>query len=89
MSVNELNAKVAELRSLKAMADELKDEISTIEDEIKAHMGDSEEIRVGDFKVRYTKVESSRFDTTAFKKTHSELYEQYCKTSMTRRFSIA
>lgn len=89
MSVNELNAKVAELRSLKAMADELKDEISTIEDEIKAHMGEQEEIRVGDCKVRYTKVESSRFDTTAFKKTHAELYDQYCKTSLTRRFSIA
>ncbi len=89
MSTNELTAKVKDLKSLRAMMDELKAENETIEDEIKAHMGDEEEIRVGDFKVRFTTVTSHRFDTTAFKSTHNELYSQYLKPVKTRRFSIA
>ena len=38
MSTDMMNEKVKELRELKRMAAELADEISSIEDEIKAHM---------------------------------------------------
>lgn len=91
MSTNELTSKVRELKELKAMAEELAAEIITIEDSIKAEMTarDTEEMTVDVFKVRWTKVASKRFDTTAFKKTHAELYAQYTKQTETRRFSIA
>ena len=84
-----IKKKIEELRSLKAMAEELAAEITSIEDEIKAFMGDEEEIRAGDYKVRYKTVRSSRFDSTAFKATHAVLYAQYTKETVTRRFSIA
>lgn len=84
-----IKKKIEELRSLKAMAEELAAEITSIEDEIKAFMGDEEEIRAGDYKVRYKTVRSSRFDSTAFKATHAALYAQYTKETVTRRFSIA
>ena len=63
----------------------------SIEDDIKAEMtarGVSEML-VDVFKVRWTKVLSRRFDTTAFKAKYSELYEQHVKEVETRRFSVA
>lgn len=70
MSTIELTSKVRELRELKQMAEELAAEITAIEDTIKAEMTarNTEEMIVDVFKVRWTKVTSSRFDSTAFKR---------------------
>jgi predicted phage-related endonuclease len=89
--MNVLATKVRELKELKCMAEELAAEISTIEDALKAHMDTQgvDEMTVDVFKVRYKPVISSRFDSTAFKKTHAELYGQYTKQTTTRRFSVA
>ena len=91
MSTNEMTAKVRELKELKAMAEELAAEITAIEDDIKAEMTarETEEMLVDVFKIRWAKVTSNRFDTTAFKKTHADLYTQYTKQTESRRFSIA
>ncbi len=91
MSKTEMTSKVRELKELKAMADELAAEITAIEDSIKADMTAQgvEEITVDVYKVRYKTVKTSRFDTTAFKQTHAELYAQYTKQTESRRFSVA
>ena len=91
MSANELTSKVRELKELKAFAEQLADEIAAIEDLIKAEMTErnTEEMTVDVFKIRWTRMTSSRFDTTAFKKTHADLYDQYTKQTESRRFSIA
>ena len=41
------------------------------------------------YKVKYTTVTGCRFDSAAFKKTHGDLYAQYSKPTVTRRFSVA
>ena len=91
MSALELTGKVKELKELKALAEELQAEITAIEDTIKAEMTAraTDELQAGVYKVRWTAVTSSRFDTVAFKTTHKDLYTQYCKQSETRRFSVA
>lgn len=91
MSANEMTAKVRELKELKAMAEELAQEITAIEDAIKAELTarNAEEMAVDVYKIRWTRVTSSRFDTTSFKKAMPELYGQFTKTSESRRFSIA
>lgn len=91
MSKNELTEKVRQLKELKAFADEVATEITTIEDELKAEMNAQgvEEMMVDVFKLRYKTVTSSRFDTSAFKATHGELYAQYTKPTVSRRFTIA
>ena len=91
MSANEITAKVRELQELKALAEELAQEITAIEDAIKAELTarNAEEMTVDVYKIRWTKVTSSRFDTTSFKKAMPELYGQFTKTSESRRFSIA
>lgn len=91
MSTNELSAKVRELKELKAMMEELSADITAIEDEIKAEMTarNTDEMLIDVFKVRWTKVSSSRFDTTAFRKAMPELAEKFTKTTESRRFTIA
>ena len=90
MSVNEMTKKVRELKELKAMIDELSAEAATIEDEIKAEMTarNVNEMAVDVFKIRYTTVNSTRFDSSAFKKAHGDLYAQFSKQTTSRRFSI-
>lgn len=91
MSTIELTTKIRELKELKAMAEEIAAEITNIEDVIKAEMTarDTDEMTVDVYKIRWTKVSSSRFDTTAFKKAMPELAEKFTKTAESRRFSIA
>ena len=91
MSTNEMTSKVQELKELKQLREELDAEITAIEDAIKAEMTarDTEEMTCGCFKVRWTTVNSSRFDSTGFKKAMPELYERFTKTSTTRRFTVA
>jgi len=85
-----MTKKVRELKELKAMIDELSAEAATIEDEIKAEMTarNVNEMAVDVFKIRYTTVNSTRFDSSAFKKAHGDLYAQYSKQTTSRRFSI-
>lgn len=91
MSSKELTSKVRELKELKNMAEELAAEITAIEDEIKAEMTsrNTDEMMIDVYKVRWTKVISNRFDSTAFKKANAELYSLFTKPVETRRFSIA
>lgn len=91
MSTHELTAKVKELKELQALIEEATAEAEAIKDELKTYMKTSgaEELNAGLFKLRYSSVTSSRFDTKSFKAMHSELYEQFCKSSTSMRFSIA
>ncbi len=91
MSTNELTSKVRELKELKAMAEEIAAEITTIEDAIKAEMTarETEEMMIDVYKIRWTRVKSNRFDSTAFRKAMPELAEKFTRTTEMRRFSIA
>ena len=91
MSKNEMSTKLRELKELKAMAEELEQEITAIEDEIKAEMTarNLDEMTVDVYKVRWAKVQSTRFDSVSFKNAMPDLYNKFTKTSETRRFSVA
>ena len=91
MSTIELTSKVRELKELKAMVEELTAEITAIEDCIKAEMTarDTEEMLIDVYKIRWTKVSSNRFDSTAFKKAMPELHAQFTKPTESRRFTVA
>lgn len=91
MSANELTNKIKELRELRRMADELAGEIEAITDSIKAEMSAREVDTLSgtDWKVSWKEVTSNRFDSTAFKATHGELYKQYTRQSISKRFTVA
>lgn len=90
MSTIELTGKVKELKELKIMAEELAAEITAIENIIKAEMTamQTDEMIIGEYKIRWKEVVSKRFDTTAFRKVYANLYEEFLKAASTRRFSI-
>lgn len=91
MSTTEITSKIENIKTLQTMIDELTAEMEAAKDEIKAEMTaqNIEEMSISCYKVRYQTITSSRFDSTAFKKTHADLYSQYCKQTTSKRFSIA
>ena len=91
MSTNEMESKIRELRELRRMADEIAAEIETLQDAIKSEMTarNTDTLTGADWKGTWKAVTSKRFDSAAFKKTHSELYEQYTKETTSKRFLIA
>ena len=91
MSMNELEAKVAELRELRRMADELAGEIAATEDELKAYMtaNNADELHGPSFKITWREVTSSRLDSKALKAEAPELWQRFTKQTTTRRFIIA
>lgn len=75
-----------ELANQIALLETQKDAIA---DHIKQAMGKTEELCVGAHVVRYKTVKANRFDTTAFKKEHADMYADFLKESTSRRFTIA
>lgn len=89
MSTHELASKAQELKELKLMKEEVEAEIAALEDAIKAHMGEAEEITAGAFKIRWKTVSSSRLDTKALQADQPALCARYTIQSVARRFSVA
>ena len=89
MSMNEIEAKCRELRQLQSLIDEAQQEADAIKDAIKAHMGDSEELRAGEYKVTWKPVISNRLDSTALKKELPEIAARFMKQTTARRFCVA
>ncbi len=90
MSTAEMVTKIKELKELKAMQEELAAEMTAIEDDLKAEMtaNGKEELAVDVYKIRYTTIKSSRFDSAGFRKIMPELYEQFTKQTESHRFSV-
>ncbi len=88
MSTATIIAKVTELQELKRMQEELTATIESITDEIKAAMGEQEELSAGAFRITWKPVTTSRIDTTALKKELPDVAARYLKTSTTRRFCV-
>ena len=91
MSKKKLQEKVQELVELRKMAAELADEITTLEDEIKADMDRQgvDTLEAGKHTIRWAVVKSSRFDSRAFRETYPSIYDQYTKSTEVRRFTVA
>ena len=91
MSMNELESKVAELRELRRMADELATEITATEDALKAYMtaNGADELHGASFKITWKEVTSSRLDGKALKAAAPELWQRFTKQTTTRRFIVA
>ncbi len=89
MSTHEIESKVWELRQLQALIEEAQAEAENIRDSIKAVMGDSEELRAGEYKITWKPVTSSRLDATALRKALPDVAERFTKVTTSRRFCVA
>lgn len=88
MSTNELTAKIKELRELQALIDEAQTEAEAIKDAIKAHMGDSEELRAGEYRVTWKSVTAARLDAKALKAALPEVAARFTRETTSRRFVV-
>lgn len=88
MSIMELASKAQELQELKRMREELETEITAIEDSIKQHMGSSEEVIAGPYKITWKAITSSRLDSTALKKELPDIAARFMKSTTARRFCV-
>ena len=91
MTQSELIAKIEALNEWEAILEEAKAEAEALRDAIKAEMleQNTEELEAGQCIIRWTSVLTNRFDTTAFKKEHNDLYKEFTKQTSSKRFSMA
>lgn len=91
MSQKEIVAKIEQLKEWEAILEEAQNEVETLRDCIKAQMLErgTEELQAGTYIIRWTSVLSNRFDSTAFKREHADLYKEFTKQVASKRFSIA
>ena len=89
MSNCELESKIRELRQLQSLIEEAQAEAESIRDAIKAHMGEQEELRAGEYRVTWKAVKSARIDTSALRKALPDVAEAFTRETVTRRFCVA
>lgn len=90
MTNKEMDAKILEMKKWEAEAENIKQIIEGIKDELKAECESrgEEEIRTETFIVRYKNVKSNKFDTSLFKQENTALYKLYLKESLCKKFSV-
>ena len=91
MSTIEITSKIEQIKELEELIKEAEAEVETLKDEIKSIMleQDKEEMEVGKYIIRWTKVLSNRFDSTAFKKVMPDVYKAYTKQVASRKFTVS
>lgn len=89
MNHKEIIEKVRELRELQALIAEAEQEAEAIKDALKVAMGDTEEMRAGEYKITYKPVTSARIDTAALKKAMPDVAAAFTRSTTSRRFSVA
>lgn len=89
MTIHEIESKARELREMMALIEEAQAEAEALKDEIKAAMGDAEEIRAGEYKITWKAVTSSRLDTAALKKAMPDVAAAFTRSTTSRRFCVA
>ena len=77
MSTIELTNKIKELRELQALIEEAQAEAEAIKDALKAHMGESEELRAGEYKITWKTVTTSRLDGKALRAALPEVAARF------------
>lgn len=89
MSINKLEMKCRELRQLQNLIEEAQAEADAIKDQLKAHMGEREELRAGEYKITWKPVENARLDAVALRAALPEVAERFTRTTTCRRFCVA
>lgn len=80
--------RILDIQELKNRIKELEDQKSESENTLKQMLGENESGIVDNWRVDWKMVASSRLDTKTLKQVRPDIYEEFCKESMSRRFAI-
>ncbi len=91
MSTQAIYEAIRTYKEYQRMLEDLESEMEAVKDTIKAELAAQgvDELTAGEYKVRYTAVKSTRFDTTAFRKAMPDLAAQFTRSVESKRFSVA
>lgn len=91
MGERALQNRIMKLREIEAQQKALEEQAEKIRQEIKADMEAKqvEEMKAGSFIIRWKTILSSRLDGKALKAALPEIYSQYCKPTVSQRFTVA
>lgn len=73
---------------LEELMNKMKKEIAEIDQKIKMEMQDASIALESDYKVFWSSFEQTRLDTRKLKEERPEIYEEYCKKNIGRRFTV-
>lgn len=74
---------------LKGLIEQMEQEKSQIDQQIKLYMKDSESAANERYRVTWSPVSTARLDTKLLKAKEPEIYQEYLKTTSTRRFTVS
>lgn len=79
------------LKNLESQIAELQEQADAIKSELKADLEEKgvDELKTKNFIIRWKEIISNRLDGKALKAALPEIYSQYCRTSASRRFTVA
>ena len=88
--MDKLNEQAREYFSILKQIEELQEQAESIKDFFKAQMVDqtTEELKGEGWSCTWHNTVTNRFDSTAFKKEHGELYKAFCKAQTGTRFTL-
>lgn len=91
MTERMMENRVKKLKALESQIAELQEQADAIRSELKADLEEKgvDELKTKNFIIRWKEIISSRLDGKALKAALPEIYSQYCRTSASRRFTIA
>lgn len=88
MSTTEIIAALTELQEYTRIIEEAEAAAEALKDKIKAHMGDTETMTAGPYKVTWAPVTTTRIDSKRLTAEHPDIAAEYSKTSTARRFTV-
>lgn len=91
MTERMIENRVKRLQEIEAQQKEMETAAEAIRAELKADMEEKglDELKTKNFILRWKEIISNRLDSKALKAALPDVYGQFCKTSASRRFTIA
>lgn len=88
MTDRTIDAKVRKILELDEQIKVLSEEQDKLKDDIKAVMGETEEMKTKKYIITWVKYVTQRFDSKKFKELHPDMYNVFAKESESRKFNI-
>ena len=91
MTERMIENRAKKLKNLESQIAELQEQADAIKSELKADLEEKgvDELKTKNFIIRWKEIISNRLDGKALKAALPEIYSQCCRTSASRRFTIA
>lgn len=91
MTERQLENRIKKLQEIEKQQKELDAQAETLKAEIKADLESKglEELQTKNFVVRWKEILSNRLDGKALKAAFPDIYNQFCKETSSRRFTVA